>query len=58
MSNERYNVGGYRYVECPLCSTEQPYSWAYLGTMGDLDHFKCRGCGTSFDEPTYNGESL
>jgi rubredoxin len=34
-------------VECPSCHGPG----AYMGVLGDMIHYRCRGCGTTFSTP-------
>jgi hypothetical protein len=36
------------YVTCPACGTEQPETESLVGTLGTLDHHRCRYCGARF----------
>lgn len=47
-------------IECPACGQEQAPEECFLGTLGNLDHFRCRGCGAQFhqkhQDPPQEGE--
>lgn len=34
-------------MNCPMCGGEGQH----LGTLGTLDHFRCRACGWTFPDP-------
>jgi len=33
---------------CPACGTRSPRGQGYLGTLGEVAHYRCRACGSDF----------
>lgn len=38
-------------VECPACGADNIPEEALLGTLGSLDHYRCRFCGMGWSQP-------
>lgn len=38
------------FIECPCCHEEQHVSEARLGSLGAIEHFRCRYCGVQFSQ--------
>ena len=35
-------------VECPVCGGEQDQAEALRGSLGSINHYRCRYCGARF----------
>jgi len=44
----------YEGTTCPACDGPG----AYLGTLGRLDHWRCRDCGAQFSLPTQENQDV